>query len=86
MSGLNSFMFGRGTSNQRFEACWSYLRRQGINRWIIKLKDLQDTFKYNALNPVHIQYVRFCLMNVLQADLTALQNTRIYTISYLRKV
>ncbi|XP_060555726.1 uncharacterized protein LOC132716460 [Ruditapes philippinarum] len=69
MSGTKSLMFGRSTSNQRIEAWWSYLRRQGIHWWINKLKDLRDTGKFNALNPIHIECVRFCLMDVLQAEL-----------------
>jgi hypothetical protein len=69
MAGIKSFMFRRSTSNQRIEAWWSYLRRQGIHWWINKLKDLRDTGKFNALNPIHIECVRFCLMDILQAEL-----------------
>lgn len=30
---------------------------------------MRDTGKFNALNPIHIECVRFCLMDVLQAEL-----------------
>ena len=69
MAGLKSFMYGKSTANQRIEAWWGHLRRQGIHWWIIKLKDLRDRGRFNAIDPVHIECVRFCLMDVLQAEL-----------------
>lgn len=42
LAGMKSFMYGKSTSNQRIEAWWSYLRRQGVHWWINKLNDLRD--------------------------------------------
>ena len=69
LAGMKSFMYGKSTSNQRIEAWWSYLRRQGIHWWINKLKDLRDRGRYDSLNPIHVECLRFCLFDVLQAEL-----------------
>lgn len=69
MAGVKSFMYGKSTSNQRIEAFWGLLRRQGIHWWINLFKDLRDTNQYDDSNPLHVECLKFCFMNVIQAEL-----------------
>ena len=68
-AGLKSFMYGRSTANQRIEAWWSMLRRQCTNFWINKFKDFQSLGLLDTSDPVHINCLRLCFMEVLQKHL-----------------
>ena len=68
-AGLNSIMFGKSTSNQRIEAWWSILRRQGADWWIQYFKDMRDCGEFRDNDPVHIECIRFCFMGILQSEL-----------------
>jgi len=57
---------GKTTANQRNEACFGMFKTP---RWMHKLKDFFNSGKFNALNPVYVEYLRFCLTNVFQAKL-----------------
>lgn len=69
MAGLNSFIYGKSTTNQKIESWWGSLRRQGIHWWICKLKDLRDSGRFDSLNQIHVECLRFCCSRVLQAEL-----------------
>ncbi len=69
MAGLKSFMYGKSMCNQRIEAWWGILRRQGVHWWINLFKDLIDAGMYDSLDPVHAQCLKFCFMDVIQAEL-----------------
>lgn len=69
MAGLNSFRYGRSVSNQRIEAWWGSLRRQGIQWWISFFKDLRDSNEYDELNPLHVECLKFCFTRLIQAEL-----------------
>lgn len=64
MSGLNSFIYGKSTSNQRIEAWWGIMRRNGIHWWINLFKDLRE-----SEDPVQVECLKFCFMDILQAEL-----------------
>jgi hypothetical protein len=44
----------KSVSNQRIEAWWGTMRRQGIQWWISFFKDLKDNQEYDELNPLHV--------------------------------
>ena len=69
LAGLNSFMYGKSVSNQRIESCWGTMRRQGLHWWINFFKDLRDTGVFQDINPLHVECVRFCCMDLIQAEL-----------------
>ena len=41
-AGLGCFLTGRSTANQRIEAYWSHLAKDGLGWWINFFKDLRD--------------------------------------------
>ena len=69
LAGLNSFMYGKSVSNQQIESCWGTMRRQGLHWWIDFFKDLRDTGVFQDINPLHVECVRCCFMDLIQAEL-----------------
>ena len=68
-AGVNSFLQGKSTSNQRIEAWWSLLRRGHVDFWIAYFKDLRDQGILEDHNPIHIECLRLCFHDLLQAEL-----------------
>ncbi len=64
MAQLKSFMYGKSTTTQRIESWWGYMRRQGIHWWICKLKDLRDSGRFDPLNQMHVECLRYCFTDV----------------------
>ncbi|XP_044003479.1 uncharacterized protein LOC122849012 isoform X2 [Aphidius gifuensis] len=60
LAGLNSFIQGKSTANQRIESFWSQLRRAGIDHYISLFKDMRDSFVFDNSNPIHIECIRYC--------------------------
>lgn len=69
MSGIGSFMYGKSVSNQRIEAWWGTMKRQGIQWWIFFFKDLKDSNQYDELNPFHVECLKFCFTHLIQTEL-----------------
>ncbi len=69
LSGYQSFRYGRSTSNQRVECFWSQLRRMVTHFWINFFKDVRDSGVFDNSDPVHVECMRLCFTQVLQADL-----------------
>ena len=69
LSGMKSFMYGKSASNQRIESWWGILRKQGIQWWMCYFKDIQDTNAFDATNHVHVACMRYCFMELIQAEL-----------------
>ena len=69
MAGVRSFLYGKSTTNQKIESFWGIHRRQGIHWWICTLKDLRDCGRFDPLNKIHVECLRFCCTSVLQAEL-----------------
>lgn len=67
--GIGSFAIGRSTANQRIEAYWSHLVKDGPGWWINFFKDLVDLGLYNTSDPVHVECIRFCFMEILRGEL-----------------
>jgi len=64
-----SFMYGRSVSNQRIEAWWSQLRRGCSNWWMQHFKELRDSGLYCDSDPIHIDCLRFCYMDLIREEL-----------------
>lgn len=79
MSGLKSFIYGKSTSNQRIEAWWGILRRNGIHWWINLFKDLKDSNRFNLEDPVQQECLNFVLWMFSKQNLTGLHNTGTHT-------
>ena len=63
---VNSFLYGKSTANQRIEAWWGILRRQGAEHWISLFKDMRDGGLLNTHNPIHVQALRFSFYGTYQ--------------------
>lgn len=68
-AGLASFSIGTSTSNQRIEAYWSHLIRDGPGWWVNFFKDLRDFDLYNDSDPVQVDLIRFCFMDIIRDEL-----------------
>ena len=68
-SGLKRFVYGKSVSNQRIEAWWSTLRRSNSDWWMNFFKDMRDMGLYNDGDPLRVQCLRYCFMNVLRNEL-----------------
>ena len=68
-SGMNSFIYGRSTQNQRIESFCAMLRRQCTNFWINLFKDMETIGLLNVHDPAHIDCLRLCFMDLIRADL-----------------
>ena len=66
--GVNSFIMGKSTSNQRIESWWSVLRKQGVQFWMNFFKDLRSTDLFRD-DIIHQECARLCFMGVLQNEL-----------------
>ena len=64
-----NFMYGRSVSNQRIEAWWSQLRRRCASWWMEHFKELRESGLYCDSNPVHVDCLRFCYMDLIRDEL-----------------
>ena len=63
------FATGRSTANQRIEAYWSHLVKDGPGWWINFFKDLRDLNLFDDSDPLHVECIRFCFMQILRKEL-----------------
>ena len=68
-AGEKSFMYGRSVSNQRIEAWWSFFRKTDSDWWIKLFKDIRDAGIYCDSNPIHVECLKFCFMELIQDEL-----------------
>lgn len=69
LSGFNSFIKGKSTSNQRIECFWSQLRRQSLDYWICLFKDMRERNIFNDANIIHVECLRYCFGPLIKLDL-----------------
>ena len=67
-AGVNSFMQGKSSSNQRIEAWWGILRKQCVNYWMNLFKDMISFGLLDTSDPVHIHALRFSFLDLIQDD------------------
>ena len=70
---LNSFSIITSPQNQRIEAYWSILQRDRIGWWKRFFGDLSDMDMFTS-EPVIIECIRFCFMNLIREDLNSVKN------------
>ncbi|WAR19966.1 hypothetical protein MAR_001804, partial [Mya arenaria] len=61
----NAYIEGASTLNQRIECWWGYLRRQHVQYWMNKLRQLQEDGEFSG-SAVDKSLVQFCFMAILQ--------------------
>ena len=67
--GRKSFRKGKSSSNQRIERWWGILRQQCVNFWVNLFKDLISLGILDNGDPLHINALRFCFMDLIEADI-----------------
>jgi len=64
-----SFMHGKSTSNQRIERFWGHVRKNCAQFWMNLFKNMIDRQLFDNSNPIHIDCIRYCFMDLIQQDL-----------------
>ena len=67
-AGVNSFIRGKSSSNQRIEAWWGILRKQCVNYWMNLFKDMISFGLLDTSDSVHIHALRFSFLDLIQDD------------------
>ncbi|WAR13237.1 hypothetical protein MAR_027417 [Mya arenaria] len=65
----NAYIECASTLNQRIECWWGYLRRQHVQYWKNKLRQLQEDSEFSG-SAVDKSLVQFCFMAILQSELS----------------
>ena len=68
-SSCKSFMYGKSSSKQRFEAWWGQRRRNCAEWWINQFKYLRDFGLYCDGYVVHVECLKFCYMHLIRDEL-----------------
>lgn len=69
MAAFNSFLTGTSPSNQRIEQFWSTLRTGFSAFWRNHFRDMVDMGILNINDAIHLEFLRFCFMPLIQNDL-----------------
>ncbi|KAH3747056.1 hypothetical protein DPMN_181477 [Dreissena polymorpha] len=83
MSGMNSYMTGRSTGNQRIERFWVNLRVSFTVFWRNYFKDMVDSGLLRIDDPVHLECLGFCFIPLIQRDLNPF--THLWNIHRIRQ-
>jgi hypothetical protein len=76
-------MYGRSTANQRIEGFWSQFKKMFSQYWINFFKDMIDEGIFDNSNPIHINCIQYCFMELLQSELNKCINE--WNNHYIRK-
>ena len=68
---LNPFSITSSPLNQRIEAFWSILQRDRIGWWRQLFQDLVDLNLFTNEDPVFVDNIRFCYMDILRKELNS---------------
>lgn len=76
--GVQEFIYGDSSRNQRIEAWWSILRKECSDWWICYFKDITDRGFYDENDNLHMECLRFCFKKVIRKgiDKTASQKNQ----------
>ena len=69
----NPFSIITSPQNQRIESYWSILQRDRIGWWRRFLRDLVDVDMLSTSDPVVLDCVRYCFMNLIRRDLNSIK-------------
>ena len=73
-AGMNSFIKGKSTANERIEKYWNHLRKHTVEFYISFFKTMQEKNVLDISNMVHIECLRFCFGPLLKHDLNSAKN------------
>ncbi|XP_069136836.1 uncharacterized protein [Argopecten irradians] len=73
--GVNSFLVGRSSGNQRIERLWGTLRLSFTDFWKAKFEGMKDMGIFDEGNVLHIECLRYCYMNIIQNQLDVFMQT-----------
>lgn len=68
-AGMNSYIQGRSTHNQRIEAYWRQFRQHMGDFYMHLFKSMEGESSLDIANPLHIQCLRYAFGNLIQEDL-----------------
>ncbi|XP_065888426.1 uncharacterized protein [Dysidea avara] len=72
--GEKSFMYGKSTSNQRIEAWWGQLRKNGAGWWMDFFKELRTNGELDDSCDIQMDCLRFSFMSLIQQELIIIAN------------
>ena len=67
---LHSFSIVSSPMNQRIKAYWSNFRKDRLGWWKHSLQDLVDLELFGPSDPVQVDCLRFCLIELLREEVT----------------
>lgn len=70
---MESFSIITSPQNQRIEAYWSILQRDRIGWWRRFLRDISDMDLFSNDDPVLVDCIRFCFMELIRNDLNSIR-------------
>ena len=68
-SGNRSFQYGKSTSNQLIEYCWSIYKKDTIQKYLDYFKDLRHCGEYDHTDNVHVEALKLSFYSINQDDL-----------------
>ena len=68
-SGVNSFIKGKSTANERIEKFWGLMRNHTIEFYIRLFKYMEHVGLLNTANILDIEFLRFCFGPLIKNDL-----------------
>jgi hypothetical protein len=68
LAGDKSFIYGKGTSNQRIEAWWGILRKESTQYWINVLSTLKEDGDFTG-SFLDKSLIQFCFMRFVQVSM-----------------
>ncbi|XP_053407737.1 uncharacterized protein LOC123556376 isoform X2 [Mercenaria mercenaria] len=69
MAAEKSVIIGSSHSNQRIERWWRSGRQGGCQSWIDLFASMESEGIFSTGDPLHVECMRFCFMDLLQQDL-----------------
>ena len=69
LAGINSFVKGKSTANQRIESFWGRQKRLCLNFWISFFKSMVECNHFDRANAIQVECLRFCFGPLIQYDL-----------------
>ncbi|XP_059187145.1 uncharacterized protein LOC131969929 [Centropristis striata] len=67
-SGIDSYIEGASTANQRIESWWGFLRRESMEFYISLFTDLKDRGLFDGTY-LDRSLIQFCFLNIIQDEL-----------------
>lgn len=69
LAGLNSFIKGKSTANQRVESFWAQLRKRCCSFWMDYFKEMVDSGGFSRHDPMQLECLRYCFGPLIKFDI-----------------